>query len=161
MNDEDTTARPGSLADLSRRMDRMERRQEQADTKVTDLGTVVARVEANQAHAIELNQLRFNALDNGMKAVSSEVALMRTDFAGFVNRVNALISGEASTTQGRKMLEEYEDFKRDTERRLAKHDTFETQGRLLGRIAVILVSTQVVSIVVAIGAAVAAITKTS
>jgi hypothetical protein len=98
-----TGARPGSGADLSRRMDRMEQRQDSTDTKVTELASVVARVEMNQQHATELAKLRFDAVDTAVKNI--DATLER-----FMGRINAIVSGEVKlpqTVQGEQMVSDY------------------------------------------------------
>lgn len=154
MSDEEQAApaRAGSTADLSRRMERVERRQDTIEGKVTELAAVVGRVEANQSHLIELNQLRFSSLDSGLKSLA-------TNFEAFASRINSLISGESTTQQGARLMAEYEAFRSTTLARLEEHDKFETQGRLLARLAVILVSTNVIAIVVSVAAAVSAVAK--
>lgn len=153
-DDETIPSRPGSSADLSRRMDRMERRQDSTDVKVTDLAGVVARVEVNQNHAIELNQLRFTALDNGLRALASDVSQklqgLTDELSGFMKRINGLVSGEQTTAQGQRMLAEYEKFKGDTEEFINAQSVLNGQVKLLGRLAVILVGSNVLGLLVAV-----------
>ncbi len=104
MSDEpESPTRPGSSADLSRRMDRMERRQDTIETKVTDLAGVVGRVELNQKHAEELSILRFNALDGAVKNIDGTLER-------FMGRINAIVSGEVKlpqAVQGEAMVADY------------------------------------------------------
>jgi hypothetical protein len=163
---EEPTARPGSGADLSRRMDRIEQRQDSIEQEMHSLATTVGRVEQNQAHATELNKLRFDALDAGIRGNTA-----RLD--AFIARIEGIITGEIDTQQGRQGRELIADYQRwrDTvderlaiiytpeqraliERRLDEHDRFVTQGTLLARLGVLIVSTNVLGLAVAIYAAI-------
>lgn len=135
----DTEARPGSAADLSRRMDRMEQRQEGFDQRLSSLAASVARVEQNQDHASELNKLRFDALDAGMRSLQIQLA-------DFIKRVEGLVSGEVQTEQmrqGREMVADYQRWRDQVDADRAKL-------ALLGRLAVLLVSSNVLAIAAAI-----------
>lgn len=135
----DTEARPGSAADLSRRMDRMEQRQEGFDQRLSSLAASVARVEQNQDHASELNKLRFDALDAGMRS-------LQIHLADFIKRVEGLVSGEVQTEQmrqGREMVADYQRWRDQVDADRAKL-------ALLGRLAVLLVSSNVLAIAAAI-----------
>lgn len=163
MNDE-TPPRPGSTVDLSRRMDNIERRQDNIETEVRTLASTVGRVEQNQVHAAELNKLRFDALDMGVKTLTA-------DLTGFMARIDGIISGEIETAQSKRGAELVKDYmewrdgvdarlaslytpeqKARIEERLDSHDKFEAQGRLLARIGVLLVSSNVIAIIAGIAA---------
>ena len=88
------TTRAGSSLDLARRMDHMERKHEELAKEVAALTATVGRVEQNQAHATELNKLRFDALDMGVKSLAGQL----TDF---IKRIDGMISGEVETAQSR------------------------------------------------------------
>ena len=144
MNDE-ITPRSGSGADLARRMDRMEARQDSIETEVRTLAATVARVELNQEHATELNKLRFDALDTGLKALTGIV----TDF---IKRVEGIVDGTVETGQGRagrEMVADYQSWRRDVDNDREDQAVLNGQVRLLGRLAVLLVSTNVLAVVVA------------
>jgi hypothetical protein len=145
-NDEDQMSSPpsraGSGPDLARRMDRIEGRQDSIELEVRTLAATVGRVELNQTHATELAKLRFDAIDNGMKAGFSELG-------AFQARIEGILDGTIQTQQQRQGAEMVADYL--TWRK--KVDAYMTQGSLLGRLAVILVSTNVIAIVVAITAA--------
>jgi hypothetical protein len=136
------TARAGSGPDLARRMDRIEGRQDSIELEVRTLAATVGRVELNQQHATELAKLRFDAIDNGMKAGFAELGV-------FQQRIEGILDGTIQTQQQRQGAEMVADYL--TWRK--KVDVYMTQGSLLGRLAVILVSTNVIAIVVAITAA--------
>jgi hypothetical protein len=145
-NDEDQMSSPpsraGSGPDLARRMDRIEGRQDSIELEVRTLAATVGRVELNQAHATELAKLRFDAIDNGMKAGFSELG-------AFQQRIEGILDGSIQTQQqrqGAEILADYLSWRKTV-------DSFMTQGRFLGRLAVILVSTNIIAIVVAVGAA--------
>lgn len=134
--------------DLSRRMDRMEEKYDDLAREVASLTGTVARVESNQTHAEKLNELRFNALDTALSTVSGKLD-------GFMTRVESIITGEVETAQskqGAALVADYQRWRADVEERLDKHDTFETQGRLLGRIAVLLFTSNVIAFVAALAA---------
>lgn len=110
LDDDSAPAAPtrvGSNADLARRMDRMETRQDTMESKVTDLTAVVTRVEQNQNHVAELNKLRFDALDTGVKTVDTKVS-------AFITRMEGLLTGEVQSHA----TEEYAKFRNSTESRL-------------------------------------------
>jgi hypothetical protein len=104
-DDEQTSPRPGSAADLSRRMDRMEQNHESLSREFTLLAGTVSRMEQNQVHAEELNKLRFNSLDTSVHGVS-------VDLKGFMARIEGMISGEIETAQGRQGRELVDDYRR-------------------------------------------------
>jgi hypothetical protein len=150
-SDEDqvsTPTRAGSGPDLARRMDRIEGRQDSIELEVRTLAATVGRVELNQQHATELAKLRFDAIDNGMKVGFGELG-------AFQARVEGMIDGTVQTQQqrqGAEMVADYLSWRK-------KVDAFMTQGTLLSRLAVLLISTNVIAIVVAIVAAVSAAGK--
>ncbi len=145
---DETPSRLGSSQDLARRMDRMEQKHEELAKEVTALTATVGRVEQNQTHVAELNRLRFDALDTGQKSLAAQL----TDF---IRRVEGMISGEVETTQarqGRELVTDYQHWRATVEDRLDSHDTFETQGRLLGRITLVLIGGNAIAIIAAIAA---------
>lgn len=134
--------------DLSRRMDRMEEKYDDLAREVASLTGTVARVEQNQTHAAELNQLRFNALDTAISGVGGKLD-------SFMARVEGIITGEVETAQskqGAALVADYQKWRAGVEERLDRHDTFETQGRLLGRIAVLLFTSNIIAFVAALAA---------
>lgn len=140
---EQVPTRTGSGPDLARRMDRMEQRQDSIETEVRTLAATVSRVELNQQHGTELAKLRFDALDNGMRAGFSELN-------SFQSRIEGMLDGTIQTAQqrqGAEMVADYLVWRKNV-------DAFMTQGRFLGRIVVLLVSTNLLAFVVAIGAVV-------
>jgi len=129
-------------------MDRMEEKHDDLAREVQGLTATVARVELNQTHAAELNGLRFSALDTA-------VGTLTGNLAAFMSRIEGIISGEIVTAQsktGAEMVEDYRKWRDEVEDRLNAHDKFETQGRLLGRIAVLLVTSNLIAFVAAIAA---------
>lgn len=147
-DEQGATPRPGSTVDLSRRMDRMEEKHDDLAREVAGLTTTVGRVELNQKHAEELNTLRFSALDTAVRTID-------TKLEQFMARIEGIITGEIQTAQskqGAEILGEYQVWRTSVEARLDKHDTFETQGRLLGRIAVLLFTSNVIAFIAALAA---------
>lgn len=144
---EDTTApRPGSSVDLSRLMDRMEQNHEQLAREVSGLTGTVARVELNQKHAEELNKLRFDSLETG-------VGQANTKLDNFMARIEGLISGEVSTAQsraGQELVEDYKKWRLTVENRLDGAESFQSQGRLVGRVIVLLLGTGWIGTVVTV-----------
>ncbi len=91
------------------RLDRIEQRQDDMERAIHALESTVGRVEQNQAHAEELNRLRFNSLDTAVLTLS-------TDLKGFMARIEAMISGEVETSatrQGRQLVEDYKAWRRE------------------------------------------------
>lgn len=113
MNDEMTAAtRPGSGPDVSRRLDRMEARQDTIEVKVTDLSAVVSRVELNQKHAEDLAVLRFGALDTAVKSIDGTLER-------FMGRINAIVSGEVKlpqAAQGEALVADYVAWRKDMDK---------------------------------------------
>lgn len=145
---DDTPASPRSatLADLGRRIDRLEARHELIEGEVRVLAATVARVEQNQNHAVELNKLRFDALDTGLKSVSAQLV-------DFMRRIEAIISGETQTPamrQGEEMVADYRSWRTDVDHQLEAQAVMNGQVRLLGRIAVLLVSSNILAIAAAV-----------
>lgn len=123
-DDELTTpvpTRAGSNADLARRMDRMEIRQDTMESKVTDLATVVARVEQNQTHTAELNKLRFDALDTSTKTIVENLT-------SFIKRIDSLMTGETTTANTRSILDDYAKFRDSTLTRLDELEDTDLKG---------------------------------
>ena len=87
-----TPPRAGTFADLSRRMDRMELRQDNAENRLTELTASVTRIELNQSHATELSKLRFDSLDTGLNALKLQVS-------DFSKRFEGIMSGDIETPQ--------------------------------------------------------------
>jgi phage shock protein PspC (stress-responsive transcriptional regulator) len=104
-HDETPSPRAGSSVDLARRMDRMEQKHEELAKEVTALTATVGRVEQNQAHATELNKLRFDALDMGVKSLAGQL----TDF---IKRIDGMVSGEIETAQSRQGRELVDDYRK-------------------------------------------------
>lgn len=145
---EESAPRPGSPTDLSRRMDRLEQNHEALVGQVVSLAGTVARVELNQQHAEELNKLRFGALDQAVGSIAEKLDT-------FMARVEGVITGEVQTAQsrrGQELVADYQQWRAGVEDRLDKHDRFETQGRLLGRIAVLMVTSNLIAIIAAVAA---------
>ncbi len=107
-HDETPSPRAGSSQDISRRVERLE-------AEVSTLTVTVARIEQNQAHATELNKLRFDALDMGLKSLGGQL----TDF---IKRIDGMISGEvetAQTRQGAALVADYQKWRGEVEDDLA------------------------------------------
>ena len=141
---ETTEARPGSAADLSRRMDRIEGKYEDLAKQVAGLTSTVERVELNQQHAEELNKLRFGSLEQGMGTIAGKLD-------NFMARIEGMIDGTVQTTQTREAQERVRDY----EEWRSQVDADRARLHLLGRLAVLLVSSNLL----AIGAAIYAVTN--
>jgi hypothetical protein len=116
--DDDTqpAVRLGTYADLSRRMDRMDQRQDNVEAQVRDLATTVARVESNMNHSAEVSKLHFESIENGQRLLSSQL----TDF---VRRTEGIISGEIETAQtraGREMVTDYIEWRKTVDAELRR-----------------------------------------
>jgi hypothetical protein len=142
MSDDDPQPlRLGSTADLARRMDRIEARHETLEAEVRTLAATVARVEVNQINAAELNKLRFDALDTGLKSVGAQLG-------DFIRRIEGLITGEVQTAQTREaaqMVADYEKWRDGI-------DEFRTQVRTSTRIFLLAIgSSWIVTAIVVYG----------
>lgn len=140
---DETSARAGSPADLSRRMDRLELNHEALTREVASLTSTVSRVEINQSHAEELNKLRFNALDTSVSNLSA-------DLKTFMARIEGMIDGTVETTasrQGAELVADYQKWRREV-------DAFIARTTFLGRIAVIVLGGQALLILASLAAVV-------
>jgi hypothetical protein len=141
MSDEEPTIRVGSSADLARRMDRIEQRQEKQEAEMGVLTATVARVEINQNHAAELTKLRFDALERGVGDVAGTLKV-------FMGRIEGILSGEIVTQQskaGQEMVADYREWREEV-------DTFIAQGRLIGRLVNLLIAGNAIAIIAGIAA---------
>lgn len=93
----------------------MEQKHEELAKEVTALTATVGRVEQNQAHATELNKLRFDALDAGIKSFGAQLG-------DFMKRVEGIISGEVETTgsrQGQAIIADFTGWRKSVDADLA------------------------------------------
>ena len=133
-------------------MDRIEARQDTIESKVTDLASVVARVELNQIHADRVSDLQFKALDGAVKNIDG--ALER-----FMGRINGILSGEVRLPQNDALMQEWRDWRDDVNKRLEQSEgkldeqaVLNGQVRLIGRITVFLVTSNIIAIIAGIAA---------
>ena len=152
MTTEEAQPRPGSSIDLSRRMDRIEARQDTIESKVTDLASVVSRVEQNQTHAREIDELRYKTLNTAIENLGATLN-------AFMGRVNAIISGEVRLPGNEALMKEWRDWRDSvnaklelSEAKLDEQAVLNGQVRLLGKLAVLLVSGNVLAIIAAVAA---------
>ncbi len=134
-------AKPGTYVDLARRMDRMESAHESLAKEVGGLTTTIARVEMNQTHAEELGKLRYDSLVDSVNQIKSKMDL-------FIDRIEKVMSGEATTPQGRageKMVEDYLKWRADVDSDREDTETLKTQLRFLSRLVVVLTGGSVVT----------------
>lgn len=149
MAEDEAPVRVGSSVDLARRMDKIEARHETLETEVRNLTVTVGRVETNQAHAEELNKLRFDSQKTSLDTLGAKLDQ-------FIARIDGIISGEvqtAQTRQGQELLAEWTEWRKETSEKLSQHDEFQTQGKLLGRIVAFIGIGNVIAIVAALAAA--------
>lgn len=109
--EEPSSARPGTPADLSRRMDRMETAHELLAKEVGGLSTTIARVEQNQTHAEELNKMRFDAFTNGLMQVEGKLDRYNNKMTAFIERIEGMLTGEVETQQAREAREVLVDYR--------------------------------------------------
>ncbi len=150
------SARPGTAADLSRRMDRMEIAHESLAREVAVMTTTIARVELNQSHAEELHKLRYEATTAAVSGVETELKQHGDRVTTFIDRIEKVISGETSTPQARQgeaLVKDYQSWRETVEARFDAAETLATQVRLLGRLAMLLVGGSVITTAVAVYAA--------
>jgi seryl-tRNA synthetase len=150
---EEQTARPGTTADLSRRMDRMEVSHEALAREVAGLTTTIGRVELNQNHAEELNKLRFDSVNQSIVQVEGKLDKHASSFNAFIERIEGIIDGTIQTGQtreGQKVLAEYELWRGTVETRLDEASTLAIQLRFLSRIIVVLTGGSLVATATAV-----------
>jgi hypothetical protein len=95
-------------------MDRMETKHEDLAKEVATLTATTGQVVLNQQHGEELNTLRFKSLDGAVAGIG-------TDLKGFMTRMEGIISGEVTTTQGRagqEMVADFVRWRKETDARL-------------------------------------------
>ena len=139
----ESEARPGSGADLSRRMDRLEANHETLTREVSSLTSTVSRVEINQAHAEELNKLRFGALD-------TSVANLGNDLRGFMARIEGMLDGTVQTTasrQGAELVADYQRWRAATDDRLDEQDVRNGKVDLVAKVVYGLLAGNIVAII--------------
>lgn len=115
--DETPAPRPGTNADVGRRVDRLE-------SRVDDLAATVARVELNQKHSEELNALRHDALKGGLDTLTGTVSQ-------FMGRIEGIIAGDVETNQtrqGQALVADYMKWRGDVDRRLDEQDVRNARG---------------------------------
>src|SRR5689334_7250190 len=127
-----TPTRAGSGADLARRMDRMEARQDTAETALNNLSATVLRVEHNQTTSDKLNELRFAALQTKVDTVGATLN-------EFIKRIDGIISGEietAQTRQGSQIMADYLAWRAKTDARIeaVEDASVEAKARNAGRL---------------------------
>ena len=89
---------------------------ERLELELSSLTTTVSRVEINQAHAEELNKLRFSALD-------TSVSNLAADLKGFMARIEGMLDGSVQTTagrQGQELVADYQKWRREVDADRAK-----------------------------------------
>lgn len=94
----------------------MEQRQDSIETEVRTLSATVQRVEQNQSHAVELNKLRFDSLDTGLKSLGGQM----TDF---IKRIEGILSGEVETIQskqGQAIISDYNSWRKGVDADIAE-----------------------------------------
>jgi hypothetical protein len=157
MSDDDAppSLRAGSGADLARRMDSIEKRQDGIEQEVRTLTATVVRVEQNQNHGEELNKLRFDALTAAVGNVGGTLA-------AFITRIEGIVTGETETAQsrqGRELLRDYLEWRETVDDHIEKSKleratgAAKTQGMvvaLTGGRALVLTLAAVVAPIVAI-----------
>lgn len=124
----------------------MEQNHEALAKEVASLAGTVARVELNQAHAAELNKLRFDSLDTSIGGVSATLDR-------FMGRINAIVSGEVKlpqAQQGEKLVADYLAWREAVDSDREDQEVLNGQVRLVGKIAVLLISTNFLAIIAAI-----------
>src|SRR5690242_14064412 len=103
-DDDMPSTRPGSGADLSRRIERLEH-------NYGELAATVSRVEITVSHSEELNRLRFASLEGAIAATGRDIAEVGTDLKGFMARIEGMIDGTIQTTatrQGAELVADYQ-----------------------------------------------------
>lgn len=144
--EEPTPARPGTPADLSRRMDRMEAAHETLAKEVGGLTTTIARVEINQTHAEELNKLRFDSVAGSITQVEGKLDRYMAKLNEFITRIEKVMTGEIETQQSRQgqaMVVDYQKWRQQTDDRLDNFEILSTQVKFLGKIILVFTGSSV------------------
>jgi hypothetical protein len=141
----DNEPRSGSGQDLAKRMDRMETSHAGLAAQVSGLTGTVARVELNQQHAEELNRLRFTSLEQAVGGVAGKLD-------AFMGRIESIFTGEVKLPmqqQGEELVADYKIWRGRVDDRLDAQDVLNGQVRLLGRLAILLVTSNVIAVAAA------------
>jgi hypothetical protein len=144
---EEPASRVGSGADLSRRLEKVELNHESLAKEVAGLTSTVNQVELNQRHAEELNKLRFGSLDQAIITLRGEVAAVGGDLKGFMSRIEGLITGETELPQQRALMADWSSWRKDVDEDREGQRVLNGQMKLLGRLAVLLVTSNVLTVV--------------
>ena len=136
--------------------------------EVSSLSDTIQRVELNQQHAYELNDLRFKSLDVAVGTIG-------TKLDAFMGRIEGIITGEVQTAQaknGERLVEdyyewrksvdaripdpnevtEYRQWRKDVDTRMDQQDVLSTQVRFLGKLVIFATSGGVIAIITAVAA---------
>ena len=107
MTDE-STPRPGSTADLARRVENLEKSHVDLAKAVTDYGHKLDMVQLEQKHSSELMDERFS----GLKGLAEETS---HDLKELMKFIQSAMNGapEAQSPVAKAMLEEYREFQRE------------------------------------------------
>lgn len=84
-------------------MDKIEARQDDQARGMQSLSSTVERIELNQMHATELNKLRFDALEGGVKTLDSNLSR-------FMARIEGILDGSIptlSSKQGQAIVDDF------------------------------------------------------
>jgi hypothetical protein len=139
--EEESTPLPkmGTIADLARRMDRIETRHETLEGEVRALTNTVGRLEQNQLHGQELARLRFDAIDVGVRTNNA----MLTDF---IHKLDGIVTGDVKTYAARELDTDWTVWRSAVDKDRQNATEFITQGRFLGRLVLIVLSTNILAL---------------
>lgn len=145
--------RPGSTGDLVRRMDSMERKHDDLAKEVTALTSTVATVVVNQDHARELTKLRFDALDDGQKAIKTDVSAVKGELRDFMRRIEGILTGETPSNQqrqGEELVADYKKWREAVDEDRKQQKVLAGQLSILARVATLLIGGNVLGLVIAV-----------
>lgn len=154
---DDVPTRVGSAADLSRRMDSLERNHESLAGEVRTLSQQVASVAQSVKHQGDLYERDFKSLNEGVTRVASNLDR-------FMNRIEGIITGEIKTAASRDLasakeeaervgapiMADYLAWRKEVDGKLDQVEVFNGQLRLMGRLGMFLLTSQAIAIVAAV-----------
>jgi hypothetical protein len=107
MTTEETSPRPGTTADLARRVERLEMSHAELAKAVSDTNHKLDLVQAEQRHVYELMNTKFT----GLETLSHETARDLKELLKFIQ--NAMAGApEAQSPAAKALMDEYREFQR-------------------------------------------------
>lgn len=114
MDENRNPPRPGSTADLSRRVDRLEATTDRLEAAVTEVNHRLDLVNVNQQHQTEMMQAKFAGMEGMLHQTSGEVSKI-------TQLIEAAYRGDpaAQSAYGQKIMQEYVAFTKEVRDHIA------------------------------------------